>query len=356
MSAFGLQLSPQTRKQLRRFRSLQRGWWSFLALCVLALIALGAELLVSKRALFVSYEGRWYFPTYGAIHTGTEFGFPDPSEVDYRKLQSRLAEPGRNGWVLMPLIPWGPNENCYPGEHTKPRAPEWASRHLLGTDRINRDILSRLVYGLRNSLIFASGYVFFTYLIGVSLGCAMGYLGGWFDLVAQRFVEIWSLLPFLLVVIIVRSAIPASIGFGLWVLLGVVVLFSWTHMTYYLRSSTYREKEREYVAAARVLGASSSRIVLRHILPNVLSTLVTFLPFASAAAISGLTALDFLGFGLPPPMPSWGELLEQGTSNLEAWWIVTSAFVALSTVLTLITFVGESVREAFDPKRFVLYR
>jgi microcin C transport system permease protein len=181
-----------------------------------------------------------------------------------------------------------------------------------------------------------------TYLIGVSLGCAMGYLGGRFDLGAQRFIEIWSLLPFLLVVIIVRSSLPPGLGFGIWVLLGIVVVFSWTSMTYYMRSATYREKARDYVAAA--------------ILPNILSTLVTFLPFSAAAAISALTALDYLGFGLPPPMPSWGELLKEGTSNLDAPWVVTAAFGALSIALILITFVGEAIREAFDPKKFTYYK
>lgn len=351
-----IQMSPQTRRQFRRFRTLRRGWWSLLLLLALASVSFLAELLINSRALVVSHGGKWYFPTYGAIHTGREFGFDYDYEVNYRDLRAKLAAPGADGWALLPPVPWGPQENCYPGEHTKPRAPEWGARHLLGTDELNRDILARLVYGGRNSVLFATGYVVFTYLIGVSLGCAMGYFGGWFDLTTQRVIEIWSLLPFLLVVIIVRAAIPPGIGFGLWVLLAVVVLFSWTGITTYMRSGTYREKAREYVAAAEVLGAGTPRIIFRHVLPNVLSTLVTFLPFSSAAAISALTALDYLGFGLPVPMPSWGELLKQGTSNLGSPWIVSSAFGVLSLVLILITFVGESIREAFDPRRFTTYR
>jgi microcin C transport system permease protein len=193
-----------------------------------------------------------------------------------------------------------------------------SSRHYLGTDQINRDILARLVYGLRNSLLFSVGYVALVYLIGVVIGCAMGYFGGWFDLGMQRFIEIWSLLPFLLVVIIVRAALPPGMPFGLGLLLFVVVLFAWTGMTYYMRSATYREKARDYVAAAQVLGAGPARVLFHHILPNILSILVTFLPFTCAAAIGSLTALDYLGFGLPPPMPSWGELLKQGTANLDA--------------------------------------
>lgn len=349
-------VSPQTKRQLSRFRSLKRGWWSFLVLVLLAGLSLAAELLANGRALVVRHDGRWFFPTYGAIHTGREFGFNYDYEVNYRDLRARMETNGEQGWVLLPPIPWGPNEDCYPGQFSKPRPPEWKTRHLLGTDQLNRDILARLLYGLRNSLLFAGGFLICTYLIGVTIGCAMGYFGGWFDLLFQRFIEVWSLLPFLLVVIIVRASIPPSVGFGLWVLLGVVVLFSWTGITYYMRTGTYREKAREYVAAAEVLGAGTGRVIFRHVLPNVLSTIVTFLPFSTSAAISALTALDYLGFGLPPPMPSWGELLKQGTSSLESPWIVSSAFGALSLVLILITFVGESIREAFDPKRHTTYR
>lgn len=180
----------------------------------------------------------------------------------------------------------------------------------------------------------------------------MGYFGGWFDIAVQRVIEIWANVPFLFVVIIVASIITPS----LWMLLAIVVVFSWTSMTYYMRSSTYREKARDYVHAAQVLGAGTSRIIFRHILPNILSTIVTFIPFSVAGAIAALTSLDFLGFGLPPPTPSWGELLRQGTSNLNAPWIVVSAFSALTVVLTLVTFVGEAIREAFDPKKFTTYQ
>jgi len=351
-----MRLSPQTRRQLERFRKIKRGYWSFLVLGALVAAAVLAEVLVSNRALIVSYHGHWYFPSYGAIHTGREFGFDYESEVNYRDLRDRLAGEKHGDWALLPPIPFDPNENCYPGQSFAPRPPDLATRHWLGTDQINRDILARLLYGLRNSLIFSVGFVVLSYLIGVTFGCALGWFGGWFDLLGQRFIEIWSLLPFLLVVIIVRSAIPTGFGHDLPILLCVVALFSWISMTYYMRTVTYREKAREYVAAAEVLGASSIRIVFRHILPNTLSTLVTLLPFSLAAAIGSLAALDFLGFGLPPPMPSWGELLEQGTANLDAPWIVTSAAGALGTVLVLITFVGEAVREAFDPKKFTVYQ
>lgn len=351
-----MRLSPQARMQIRRFRSLKRGYGSFLVLTFLSALALLAELFVGNRALLVRYDGHLHIPIYGSIHPGSDFGLDYAYETDYRALRDRFSKEGKGNWVVMPIVPYGPNENCYPGQSYMPRAPESSSRHYLGTDQINRDILARLLYGLRNSLLFSVGFVALVYLLGVVIGCAMGYFGGWFDLGMQRFIEIWTLLPFLLVVIIVRAALPSGTSFGLGLLLFVVVIFAWTGMTYYMRSATYREKSRDYVAAAQVLGAGPWRVLFHHIVPNILSILVTFLPFQFAAAIGSLTALDYLGFGLPPPMPSWGELLKQGTANLDAPWIVASAFTALSLVLILITFVGEAIREAFDPKKYMFYR
>jgi len=348
--------SPDTLKKLRRFRRIRRGFASLVVLGVFVVIALGAELLVGQRALLVSHEGRLFFPLFGAIHTGREFGLDYDYEVNYRELRDRLARDEARGWVLMPFIPYGPNEDCYRGEHLRPRSPDFSKRHYLGTDQLNRDILARLIYGGRNSLIFAAGYMLLSYLVGVIIGCAMGYFGGAIDIAGQRVVEVWSLIPFLFVVIIIRSILPPDYV-NIWTLLAIVVLFSWISMTYYLRSATYREKAREYVAAAHVLGAGPGRVIFRHILPNVLSTLVTFAPFTVSAAISTLTALDFLGFGLPPPTASWGELLKQGVATATtAPWISVSAFGMLSTVLVLVTFVGEAVREAFDPRRFTTYQ
>lgn len=350
-------LDPLTRKKLRRFQSIRRGYVSFLILTAAILLSCVAELLVNNRALIVKYDGELFFPTYGSIHTGRDFGLDYDYEVNYRELKASFAaQPDSGNWVLLPPVPYSPLENSYPGESFRPRPPSFDESHYLGTDQINRDILARLVYGFRNALIFSAAFLIFTYLIGITLGCLMGYFGGWFDLTVQRLIEIWSNIPFLFVVIIVASVIPAGIGMNLGVLLFIVVLFSWTSMTYYMRSATYKEKARDYVHAAEVLGASTTRIVFRHILPNVLSTLVTFIPFTIASSISALTALDFLGFGLPPPTPSWGELLRQGTSNLQAPWIVASAFSALVIVLVLVTFVGEAIREAFDPKKFTVYR
>jgi microcin C transport system permease protein len=219
-------------------------------------------------------------------------------------------------------------------------------------------VLARLFYGYRIVMTFAIAFTVLIYIIGTIIGCAMGYFAGLFDLLGQRLVEIVSVIPFLYIVIIAVSLIPGDVeNFDkIVILLLIMVAFSWTGLTYYMRTSTYKEKERDYVSAARVMGAGNWRVVTRHILPNTISVMVTFLPFTVAGAIASLTALDFLGFGLPAPTPSWGQMLEAGLKSLYSPWIVTSAFCALAFVLILVTFVGEAVREAFDPKKYTVYR
>lgn len=343
--------NPLTLRKLRRFRSLKRGWWSFLLLAFLLALAAAAEWLANSRALVVHYQGHYYFPIYTAFHPGTDFGEDYTYEANYRKLKERFANGKKGDWVILPIIPYNPYENSFESGVYPPTRPSLAQRHFLGTDTTGRDVLARLFYGFRIAMIFAGAFIAITYAVGIAVGCAMGYFGGSFDLVGQRLIEIWSNLPFLYIVTIVASVIVPNLG----LLVAITVLFSWTSMTYYMRSATYREKARDYVAAAEVLGAGTGRIIFRHILPNILSTIITFVPFSVTGAITALTALDFLGFGLPPPTPSWGELLHQGTSDLQAPWIVTSVFAALVLVLTLVTFVGEAIREAFDPKKFTVY-
>ncbi len=356
-----LRLDPITTKKLRRFRSIRRGWWSFWTLLVLVAAAFLAELLVNHRALLVRHDGAWHFPAYGSMIPGRTFGLDYDWETDYRQLRETLradtpeaaAARARGDFVLMPFVPYGPLENCYPDKFYQARPPDFAKRHFLGTDRENRDILARLLYGFRHIVVFAFWFCAGVYGLGILIGCMMGYYGGVFDLLVQRIIEIWSNIPFLYVVIIVASLVKPTLG---W-LVAITIAFGWMGMTYYMRTGTYKEKARDYVAAARVLGASDARILFHHILPNTAATLVTFVPFTVAGAIGSLTALDFLGFGLPVPTPSWGELLRQGTQQLTlAPWIVLSAFTAMTSVLTLVTFVGEAVREAFDPKKFTLYR
>lgn len=351
--------NPQTLKRLIRFREIKRGYYSFLFLAGLLLVVSIGELLINSRALVVSYEGTFYFPTYTDFHPGTDFGLDYDYEVNYRDLSVLFEKQKTGNWVFMPIVPYNPLENHTTIGIFKPMPPSLSEQHFLGTDSTSRDILARLFYGTRIALWFSIAFMMAVYVIGITIGCAMGYFGGLFDLVFQRFIEIWSNIPFLYMIIIVFSVIPQtfSIPTRIGILLVVMVLFSWTSMTYYMRTETYKEKSRDYVAAAKIIGASNTRIIFRHILPNVLSTLVTFMPFTVVSAITAITALDFLGFGLPPPTPSLGELLKQGTANLRtAPWIVTSAFGTLVILLTVVTFIGEAVRESFDPKKFTIYR
>ncbi len=358
----GFKLNPITVKKLKRFRGIRRGYYSFLIFLFLLIITFWGigEYFVNSRALAVSYEGKLYFPTHSAFHPGTDFGFDYSYETNYRDLKEKFAEDsesqvensGGSNWVLMPMVPFNPFENDFIEGKYGPQPPTWEGKHFLGTDNVGRDILARLFYGFRYAMTFALLYMVAVFLIGVTLGCAMGYFGGTFDLLAQRVIEIWQNIPFLYIVIIVAAIIRPN----LFILLLIFVVFGWTSLTYYMRTESYREKSRDYVAAARVLGAGNWRIIVRHILPNTISTLVTFLPFVVASAITSLTALDFLNFGLPAPTPSWGELLKRGVQNLNDPWIVTSAFSGLVFVLTIVTFIGEAIREAFDPKKYTVYR
>ncbi|MFT5034076.1 MAG: microcin C transport system permease protein [Bacteroidia bacterium] len=345
-----LQLNPVTRKRWQRFKQLRRGYWSAIILSCLFVLSLGAELIASQRALLVVYDGGWHFPTYGAIIPGVQFGLDYQYETDYKSLKLKLEGSG-DGRVIMPPIPYGPLEIDLAVGDFPPHAPSAAKQHYLGTDTSGRDVLSRIIYGFRIAMLFSLILLAFNYLIGVSIGCLMGFWGGTFDLVFQRLIEIWSNIPFLYVIMIVASIIQPSF----WTLVLIMVFFGWTSITWYMRTATYKEASREYVMAARAIGASNTRIVFKHILPNSVSTLITFVPFSVAGGITSLTALDYLGFGLPPPSPSWGELLKQGTENLDALWLVLSVVGAMTLVLMLVTYIGEAIREAFDPRKFSYY-
>ena len=346
---------PLANKQWRRFRAIRRGYYSAVALLVLLALSLGAELLVNNRALVVSYESHLYFPTYGAFLPGTTFGFDYAFETNYRALAARFAAErvahpnARRNWVLMPVVPYDPLESDFKSGVYPPYAP--SADHWLGTDTTGRDIVARLLYGFRTAMAFALLLLAMNYVVGVALGCLMGYYGGWFDLLFQRLIEIWSNVPFLYVIMIIASIVVPNF----FTLVLVMVAFGWMSMTWYMRTAAYREKAREYVLAARALGASPMRVIFRHILPNTVSILVTFAPFSIVAGITALTALDYLGFGLPPPTPSWGEMLNQGTDNLNKAWIVSSVVAAMSLVLLMVTFLGEAVREAFDPRKYSYY-
>jgi microcin C transport system permease protein len=356
-----MRLNPQTIKQWRRFRSIKRGYYSLLLLGGLLVMTLAAELLINSRAIVVMYEGEFYFPTYSGYVPGQTFGLDYAYETNYRELAEKFAarraeavatgssDPGN--WLIMPPVAFNPFETDFRDDAFPPYSPSFDYGHYLGTDITGRDILARLFYGFRLAMAFAAILLVCNYVIGIAIGCAMGYWGGVFDLFFQRLIEVWSNVPFLYVIMIVASVIVPNF----WTLVAVMVIFGWMSMTWYMRTATYREKAREYVAAARSLGSSNIRIIFRHILPNTISIVVTFIPFSVATGVTALTALDYLGFGLQPPTPSWGELLAQGTANLQSPWIVSSVVIAMTVVLLMVAYIGEAIREAFDPKKFSYY-
>ncbi|RQM77703.1 ABC transporter permease subunit [Aeromonas jandaei] len=345
-------MNPVTLKKLKRFKSIKRGYYSFILFTLLVLVSLLAEILVNSRALVVSYQGTLYFPTYSAVIPGRHFGFDYDYETNYRQLKSRFAHEQKGDWVLLPPVPWNPYEQDFKEDAYPPYAPSLADRHFFGTDTGGRDVLARLVYGFRIAIGFAFIALVASYAIGVTIGCLMGFLGGRFDLILQRFIEIWSQVPFLYVIMILVSLTKPD--FSLFV--AINVLFGWMGITWYMRTLTYKERARDYVMAARAQGASTGRIIFHHILPNTLMMIVTLAPFSVVGNISTLTALDYLGFGLAPPTPSWGELLSQGINNLDAIWIVSSVVAAVSLVLIMVSFIGEAIREAFDPRPFTRYQ
>lgn len=293
------------------------------------------------------YDGdHLYFPTYGSMIPGKTFGLDYDYETNYRDLKIRFKKRSDGAFVILPLVPYNAFElNLRDGEFP-PYPPSFEEQHYLGTDVIGRDMVARLVYGFRICMAFSLLLLVLNFSIGITLGCIMGYYGGKFDLFFQRIIEIWSAVPFLYIIMIISSIIIPS----LLILVLISVVFGWMGLTWYMRTATYKERAREYVLAAKALGASNMRIIFRHILPNSISLIITFVPFSVAGGIGALTALDYLGFGLPAPTPSWGELLQQGTNNLQAIWIISSTVLALIIVMVSITFIGEAVREGFDPK------
>ena len=437
-------ISPLTLKKLQRFAHIRRGYVSFLIILVLASIASLDSLLVGKRALIVSYQGKWSFPFIRDVISGKTYGQPTDAETDYRKLQSDFRAADKSDWVLMPLVPYdaaldtpeiietldlvngkmlrngkpfsggaysvfaanpkqkrqefqfrdglkhgdfrGWNDKgdsieqgtFHKGQRTAykdftegkaaalesqasdlwqrlvypPAPPSVSQKHYLGTNTTGTDVLAMLFGGLQQALIAAVLFVAVVFATGVLIGGTLGYFGGWVDLIGQRLIEIWSVLPFLFVVMIISSLVSPT----LTVLVMILALFGWMSTTTYLRTATFKEKERDYVAAARLLGTSTPRIIFHHVLPNVVAILVTLAPFEVAGVVTALASLDFLGFGLPPDVPSWGRLLHEGVDNFNYPWIVTSAFTAMGATLVLVTFVGEAVREAFDPKKFTTYQ
>ncbi|MEX2285954.1 MAG: ABC transporter permease subunit [Planctomycetaceae bacterium] len=361
--------------RLRKFRRLKRGYYSFVILTGLYVLSFFLPFLMSERALVVRYQGRYFFPStrsylhetfgyhafrvrLGPIDKKFEFFrdnvYPPDTfgqssiavRTDYRLLQEQYAAAESEHYALMPPIPYHPNEQFLALAGNPPHPP--SSAHWLGTDDRGRDVLVRLAYGFRISISFALLVTVIAYAFGTLAGATLGYYGRWVDLLGLRFVEIWGAIPFLYTVIILAAMFQPS--FILLVL--ILAAFGWLGITYYIRGEFYREKSKDYVAAAIATGEGNASIIIRHILPNALTPIIAFAPFAIVAEILTLVALDFLGFGLPAPTPSWGEMIGQGKEHIRDWHLVVFPLLAMFVTLQLIVFIGEAVREAFDPKVF----
>jgi microcin C transport system permease protein len=347
------------RKRIRKFTTLKRGYYSFVILAVAYAISFILPVLISDKALAVHYQGRYYFPIV-TYYPASEFGQAAIGEPNYRELKRQLATGNANtgNWVIMPPYPYSATESLLDLPGSPPHRP--SSEHIFGTDDRARDVFARLAYGFNVSLTFALFVLSISYVIGVTLGAMLGYFGGKLDILGVRAIEIWSSLPFLYTIIIVSSIIvPIYIpGRNLvaqpsfWMLIVILAIFDWVGITYYSRGEFYREKAKDYVGAAISMGVSEPAIIFKHIMPNALTPVVSFAPFAIVANIEALVALDFLGFGLPAPTPSWGELISQGTNYLTDWWLIFFPLAAVFVTLLLIVFIGEAVREAFDPKEY----
>jgi microcin C transport system permease protein len=334
--------SELTKERIRRFKRIRRAYYSLLILGIAFVLSLFSEFIANDKPLYLSYQGKAYAPVL-FFYPGETFGGKYRTEADYRALRED-EQFRKQGVMVFPLIPHSPLHAYLDMANAPPHPPSAA--HWLGTDSMARDILARLIYGFRICMVFAVCLMLMGAFLGITIGGVQGYLGGVVDIVTQRFIEIWSSLPFLYVVIMVGSIY----GSNFMLLLFVMVVFQWIGLSYYMRGEFLKLKNMTYVRAARALGIGPLRIFFRQILPNALTPVITIMPFSLIGGITALTALDFLGFGLPPPAPSWGELLSQGLNNLYAPWIAISTITALFTTLLLATFIGEGVREAFDPK------
>lgn len=337
-------LSPINQRRFARFKEHKRGWFSLWIFLGLFILSLGAEFIANDKPLLVKYDGALYFPILKR-YPETTFGGEFPLQANYKSpyIKELIAE--KEGWMLWPIIPFNYSSINYDLQVPAPAPP--SSQNWLGTDDQGRDVLARVIYGFRISVLFALTLTLVSSMIGVFVGALQGFYGGWVDLVGQRFLEIWSGLPVLYLLIIMASFIQPNF----WWLLGIMLLFSWMSLVDLVRAEFLRGRNLEYVRAARALGMQNSTIMFRHILPNAMVSTITFLPFILTGAIGTLTALDFLGFGLPPGSPSLGELVAQGKSNLQAPWLGISAFTVLALMLSLLVFIGEAARDAFDPRK-----
>jgi microcin C transport system permease protein len=329
-----------TRRRLQNFKANRRGYWSLWIFFFLLLVTLPAEFVSNENPLLVKYDGRYYFPVL-VDYPETEFG-GFLAKTEYRDPYIR-SEIESKGWMIWPPLRYSYRTINWDLPTPAPSPP--SSENLLGTDEQGRDVLAGVIYGFRLSVVFGLTLTLFSSIIGVTAGAVQGYFGGWVDLTFQRLIEVWAGLPVLYILIIMASIVDL----GFWWLLVIVLAFSWMALTGLVRAEFLRARNLDYVRAARALGVGNFTIMRRHLLPNAMVATLTLLPFVLSASIATLTALDFLGLGLPPGSPSLGDLLSQGRTNLQAPWLGITGFAVLAVMLSLLIFIGEAVRQAFDP-------
>ncbi|OMH29497.1 ABC transporter permease [Motiliproteus sp. MSK22-1] len=337
-----MKLNQKDLRRWQKFKSHRLGVASLIIFSILFVICLFADFVANDKPLLVQYNDSYFFPVLES-YSETEFGGEFETEADYRDpYVKELIE--ANGWLIWPPIPYSFKTIIYnlPSPAPSPPSPD----NWLGTDDQGRDVLARVIYGFRISVLFGFSLTIVSAVIGVMAGAIQGYYGGWVDLLFQRFIEIWSSMPTLFMLIILASIIQPTF----WILLGFTLLFAWVSYVGAVRAEFLRGRNFEYVLAARAMGMSDRRLMFKHILPNAMVATMTFMPFTLSGSVVTLTSLDFLGFGLPPGSPSLGELLAQGKANLQAPWLGITAFVVLALLMGLLIFIGEAVRDAFDPR------
>jgi len=337
-----MQLTPINQRRFQRFRANKRGWYSLWIFLGLFLVTLFAEVIANDKPLLVEFNGKLHFPVL-VTYSETYFGGDLPTEADYRDEYVRDLI-NEHGWMLYPPVRFSYDTINYDLTTPAPSPPDRIN--FLGTDDQGRDVLARLIYGFRISVLFGLALTIISSILGIIAGALQGYYGGRIDLFGQRFIEIWSSLPTLFLLIILSSIVKPNF----WWLLAIMLLFSWMTLVPVVRAEFLRGRNLEYVKAAKALGLNDTGIMFKHILPNAMVATITFMPFILTGSITTLTALDFLGFGLPPGAPSLGELVSQGKSNMQAPWLGISAFMVLSIMLSLLVFIGEAFRDAFDPR------
>jgi microcin C transport system permease protein len=359
--------SPLNQRRWQNFKANRRGYWSFWIFSVLFILSLFANVIANDRPLMIKYDGRLYWPILFS-YAETTFGGDFETAADYRDpyIQKQIAEKG--GTIIWPPIRYSYSTINRDSPTPAPSPPTWLlteaqckdivqQKHLsgcgdleynwLGTDANGRDVVARLIYGFRISVLFGLSLTIISSIIGIIAGGVQGYFGGWIDLGFQRFIEIWNSIPYLYLLLIISAVLPP----GFFVLLGIMALFSWVSLVGLVRAEFLRGRNFEYIQAARALGVSNPVIMFRHLLPNAMVATMTFLPFIVSSSVMTLTALDFLGFGLPPGSPSLGELLSQAKGNIQAPWLGFAGFFSVAIMLSLLIFIGEAVRDAFDPRK-----